>query len=445
MLSTIGGISILAGTSLLIGGYQGSLLFLLDYLAIPEKAEKFALLFNSYSYYYLIALLLCYGLLCLVGLRFVRDFYVGVRSLYAVAVEYFQITFREFLILPSSPKLGFFIWFGALLIALTWSAFLRPLHPDEEASLRYFVTKGPLVTMAYYPGPNNHVAYNLMAWVFYFFGLPELLAMRLPSILAFSILTAIAWLWLYRRLGPWAACIGISIAVLYPHVWYYSAMGRGYGSAWWLWLVLVMLMSKPTNRFRRYLGIGLTVWGTWLVPSFLPMAACVWLAAFLTENANTSVKIACRLYVPAAIWIGVGCCFLYAPIYLFQGFDALWSNGWSNTYHALYLHGNLLAYFHTLWSYFAGSELYGSVPLYLLLLICSLGFVLMLKWPHPGIYFVTIVVSMQVYPLIMVIVLKSMPPERIFLSSGATLYTVMGTAIGYGVDSLLKTHKKGCT
>lgn len=408
---------------------------LLEFLSIQQKAGAFSLLYTPTAHFYLSVIIGCIGLIFLAALPFSKTLSNVIVEEIKLIEASIRMMWNRFFTLPTGVQLGFGIWYALLLGGLLWAAAHQPLHPDEEASLAYFVSKGPLVILSYYPGPNNHIAYNLMAWVWYSLGVESVITMRLPALLMCAFTIPLVWLWLYRKAGTTTAFLGTSSVMLYPHVWYYCALGRGYGPMWCLWVVLALLLSAPMHSRLNYrpLCIAISIMGAWMVPSFLPSAASVWLSAFVRDVLSTHLRKAVSLYWPVGIWVGLGCALLYMPVFLFQGIQALWSHGWAETYHQLYLHNPLSGYVKELMCYYAGNEHYGTVALYLSLLMGSLICTAFFK-PTYKLYVGMLVLNMQLYPWVMIVILESMPPERIFLSSGALLYGCIGLSIGYAVD-----------
>jgi len=91
---------------------------------------------------------------------------------------------------------------GLILILILQFLFLLsflvglPIHYDEAATYDNFIRQGLVQTATYYPLPNNHILYNLVAVLFSRLPIPVDTAIRLPSVLA-----AMVSLWYFARLA----------------------------------------------------------------------------------------------------------------------------------------------------------------------------------------------------------------------------------------------------
>ena len=85
--------------------------------------------------------------------------------------------------LPVSAKIITAGLVTVLLIVRGWYLLNYPLGTDEIASYDYFVREGVVAITSYYPIPNNHIFYNLLAWPLAQAGLSPRLVMRLPTLL----------------------------------------------------------------------------------------------------------------------------------------------------------------------------------------------------------------------------------------------------------------------
>lgn len=80
---------------------------------------------------------------------------------------------------------------GLLVLIRVWYMAYYPVEVDEVTSYDKFVWNGPRVITTFYPIPNNHVLYNLLAWPFAVLGLSTRLVMRLPTVLLGTLGTAV--------------------------------------------------------------------------------------------------------------------------------------------------------------------------------------------------------------------------------------------------------------
>ena len=121
--------------------------------------------------------------------------------------------------------------YALLILSLLMAARLHylvsyPLSTDETASYDYFVRHGPRVILSYYPIPNNHLLYNLLAWPLSLTGMPPLLVMRLPTWVLAMASQMVTLALLNRAVGLRRALVIITLIGLAPLQVYYGAAGR---------------------------------------------------------------------------------------------------------------------------------------------------------------------------------------------------------------------------
>ena len=206
-----------------------------------------------------------------------------------------------------------------------------PLSTDEIASFDYFVRQGPRVIFSYYPIPNNHLLFNLLAWPLSLTGIPPLLVMRLPTWVLGSASLPLTLALLGRVAGGRRALLVTGLMGLTPLNAYYEAVGRGYG----LQLVMLQLgffavleLLRPESSYRQLAWAALvssSVAGLLLVPSYTyPLAALQLALAVGTYRAHGWPALWC--VVLAATAIGLTTLLLYSPVGTVSGWGRLLAN-----------------------------------------------------------------------------------------------------------------------
>ena len=233
--------------------------------------------------------------------------------------------------LPGSAR-----WAALLLLALVLAARLHylvayPLSTDETASFDYFVREGPRVILSYYPIPNNHLLYNLLAWPLHRAGLPPQLVMRLPTLLLGGANLVLTLGLLSRIAGVRRALMITGLTALAPLLVYYGAIGRGYG----LQLGMVQIgffaaleLLRPASCYRQLAWTALvlsSIAGLLLVPSYAyPLAALLLgLAAGFGRQQNWPALGSLLL---AGMAIGLLTLLFYSPVGAVSGWDRLLAN-----------------------------------------------------------------------------------------------------------------------
>jgi len=182
--------------------------------------------------------------------------------------------------LPVSAKIITAGLVTVLLIVRGWYLLNYPLGTDEIASYDYFVREGIVAITSYYPIPNNHIFYNLLAWPLAQAGLSPRLVMRLPTLLLGTFGTIAGYVLLARLTGLRLATLIMGLVGLVPLWVYYAAVGRGYFIQFCLLqfgFFAVIELLRPASAYWRlsWLAfIGSSILGLYTIPTFAyPLAS----------------------------------------------------------------------------------------------------------------------------------------------------------------------------
>ncbi|GAB3583794.1 hypothetical protein [Hymenobacter daeguensis] len=233
--------------------------------------------------------------------------------------------------LPPGERICALALLSGLAAARLWYLWSYPLSTDEMGSYDFFASRGALVTTTFYPIPNNHILYNLLAWPLAAAGLPATLAMRLPGLVLGLGGTAVAYVLLARLAGARLALAVTGLAGLAPLWVFYAMAGRGYFLQMCLGQIGFFAAVELLRRRARYpllscaaLVAG-SVAGLYLVPSYAyPLVALgLGLGAGLLWQRRWAALAQLAL---AATIVGVLTALLYAPVGLVSGWSRLLSN-----------------------------------------------------------------------------------------------------------------------
>ncbi|HSI90331.1 MAG TPA: hypothetical protein VK927_04400, partial [Adhaeribacter sp.] len=213
---------------------------------------------------------------------------------------------------------------GVQLYLLNWF----PAHTDEAFSYVFFVHKGLLTVVSYYPLPNNHVFYNLLCLPFEMAGLPPLLVMRLPAFFM-AWATGLLLFGLVKKQCDFKAGF-LAMALFSSGVYslYYAVHGRGYMLLTFFALLAGWAVLQFCRNGRKiYLPVMVfaSALGFYTVPVYAYAFASVGLfgAAVLLFNRKF---IAFRQFALAGFGAVFLTLFLYSPILLTSGFGAFYGN-----------------------------------------------------------------------------------------------------------------------
>ncbi|MDX2302445.1 MAG: hypothetical protein NW226_06570 [Microscillaceae bacterium] len=207
---------------------------------------------------------------------------------------------------------------------------------DEVFSYVYFVSPGVLVAVSYYPGPNNHILFNLLGALFNHFGgflwEEPVWGMRLLSVWASLGCSLIFFYWVYRLYNfkiAWWACLILNLQIPF---FTYSILGRGYMLQLFFLLLTMPLglkllaarQSTPSANIIYVLGASL---GFYCIPTFLYPYFALTAFLFFWSFIDFNLLVFKRLLILNLQVIGLTI-LLYSPVIWLNGWKALSNNSW---------------------------------------------------------------------------------------------------------------------
>jgi Dolichyl-phosphate-mannose-protein mannosyltransferase len=209
-------------------------------------------------------------------------------------------------------------------VASIYFAITLPVSFDEALTYLVFTSRGPLVSLSYYPYPNNHVLHSLITNFTRFIPLTELFNLRISSILINVFTWTIAYKFIAVFYNKKTALIitGIS-AVLFLNI-YYSYMSRGYSLLNLFFMICLYCSFKISNHQT---GKKYWVWftlssilGFFTMPSFLYPYVTLNLYILIKRRDSFKKQVLMGISTVAAV------IFLYTPIIIVNGLKALTGN-----------------------------------------------------------------------------------------------------------------------
>lgn len=300
-------------------GHEASISFIASLAGQVEKAEKIAALVTPAKF----RLLLLGGGLLLAGCMAAWKWFDVLFDQSARFVHYMWLgmsgTFRSFF--RSKAK---YLLFIPLLSSVYFAATL-PVSYDEAWTYLNFTTKSPIVSLAYYPVPNNHILHSLITnFTQYIPGLSPLFRLRISSIFVNLLIWITAYGFARRFFSEKMAWALVAVgAMLFMSV-YYSVMSRGYALVV-LFFVGAMYaafhITKSGGRLRHWAWFSVcSVLGFFTMPSFL--------YPFLTLH--IWIVVCNRKLIARQIVFGLATAactaLLYLPVVAVNGIGALTSN-----------------------------------------------------------------------------------------------------------------------
>ncbi len=280
-----------------------------------QKLEKLLTL-NRYRSVQLFLLLICAILLfCFFRLdrisafssRFMQESAEGIKSCLNTITK---TELKYILVLP--------------FFASVYFAIILPVSFDEALTYLVFTSRGPLVSISYYPFPNNHVLHSLITNLTRYIPLPELFDLRISSILINVLTWTIAFKCIAAYYNKKTALIitGIS-AVLFLNI-YYSYMSRGYSLLNLFFMISFYCALKISNdqtgkKYWVWFTLS-SILGFFTMPSFLYPYVTLNLYILIKRRDSFKKQVLMGLSTVAAV------IFLYTPIIIVNGLKALTGN-----------------------------------------------------------------------------------------------------------------------
>ena len=321
---------------LLVYSYEELTSELLNFYGKQEQIDKFRThYFTPGSYFYLKILLLFFSVLLLFSLyrltgiatfiarkvasivTSLKAFWLSVKETYVALTIHQKVLFYSTVILIGGIKLYFLRYF--------------PFHVDELSSYLFFVKKGFFVTISYYPSPNNHIFYSLMAYLSQPFFSNPYYVMKVPSLLWSMLTSGFLFLFLLRYFPFSRAVLGTIIFSFACNYFVYSISGRGYALMTTFTILsafmVLEIISGRDEKFKWHIYALSSILGFYTMVIYLyPFVSLIVAFAFSMVFAKKYFLLKPFIYYHLIIIMGV--LILYTPVFLISGLSSITSNSW---------------------------------------------------------------------------------------------------------------------
>lgn len=241
------------------------------------------------------------------------------------------LTRRGWLAEPTVHRaaLAALVLFGFLLRLVHLS---QPMRYDEAWSFINYSSQPLRIALSDYSLPNNHVFHTLLAWISTRAFGDAIWAIRLPVLVAGTLLVPATYL-VARRLGSApGALFAAALAAVLPSLILYSTNARGYVIICLAFLVLLLLADSLASEDSPGLWVPFAIvmaLGAYTAPvmMFPAGAAILWLVAerWRRRGRSSAARLLPRL-AAALTLSGVLTAMLYAPVIVLSGARSLVSN-----------------------------------------------------------------------------------------------------------------------
>jgi len=217
-----------------------------------------------------------------------------------------------------------------------------PFSGDEALSYFTFVNNGFLLTISFYPEPNNHIFYNLVEIIFNQFIKNPIYVMRVPNVIFDILLLGMGFLYLLKKQNYTTAILFLIIAGFSFSSMIYAIHGRGYILISLFTLITfiasIELIENPKSKLAFSALITSSILGIFTIPIFLFIF--VGLAVFLGYSFLLQKRYAhLKLVVNYVVYVNIGWIVLYLPTFCVSGIKTVFSN------HLIIQHSGLWYYF----------------------------------------------------------------------------------------------------
>ena len=195
--------------------------------------------------------------------------------------------------LKGLPRPVLFVLLIILAAQVTISVYLAatvPFFYDEAWSFMYFSGRGIFAAMCYYPAPNNHVFFNVLAGIVNVFNFDPVITLRIPSIL-FGMAATYYFFKIGNRLfSPVVALLATGLfSYSFPQI-YFINMGRGYAMLIFFAVLIiysmVRLYQEPGSKKYMFVYVVASMFGFlhYSIFSVLLFTGCIHIGRFLFKK-----------------------------------------------------------------------------------------------------------------------------------------------------------------
>tara|TARA_B100000575_G_C23141352_1_gene664302 strand:+ start:311 stop:2002 length:1692 start_codon:yes stop_codon:yes gene_type:complete len=384
----------------------------IDFISIisntENKDEKLKELFTINKLNNLNYILLIYLFIIILILIYKRIIFFYFQSFYEILLlnikTFFNLQKKFYyifilILLPSTFLKFFFI-------------FYMPGTYDEIFTTINFTSKGFFTSIAYYPAPNNHVFFSIIASLFNYLPFDNLLINRFLNIIISLFFLLILFISIFKTFNLRAAIIlCFFTSSLYPVI-SYGYLSRGYGLIILFSYISFYLTYKiylsSNNKKNIYLAVisFMGFCGIATNPSYLYFFLIIYFSLFIIFLIKNEYKNIFELFLHSLL-IAIVLLIFYSPILFLSGFDSIFGNRFVDSNETIELFEFIYFYFITLPDYLFVNHIifYICISSFIFL---SLFKIIYLK--HYLLFLITFI-----FPFIIIIIHNILPPERIFV------------------------------
>lgn len=314
---------------------------LLNLVGLEERAAKVQAIFltpNRWQFLQtiigcLLGIWLCVGLLIK---RLENILLSALNLIYKASEELYSIIYTILMQVRFAPAYLQVVLVGLWILMITiqiYKALGAPLTYDEIWTYLNFSSRGPLVSIAYYPAPNNHVLYSILSSFTLLLTTDPEWGVRLPTIFASALVYWFLFILLLRHSSFICAICGLFLFYSSYITYCYSFLARGYefmllafiGS---LGALLELVSNKSRYQVATWvLFVAFSFMGLAIIPTYIyPLLTEISILIFAVfTKGSVDIKFIKKIFL-AGIIICIATLVFYTPILFISGLQALFAN-----------------------------------------------------------------------------------------------------------------------
>jgi 4-amino-4-deoxy-L-arabinose transferase-like glycosyltransferase len=310
------------------------------------------------------------------------------------------------------------VFFSLLLIIqggiLIYFLFSMPYHYDEMLTYMSFSGKGLLADITYYPVPNNHILYNIVASFFLILPIDTLIAIRLPNILLSFISTYYVFKLASLIFNNRAAIIVSAIFAFSFSFIMYSVQARGYG--FFLFFAVALLYSfarlvSGQNEKKYIIVYAISaILGAYTMPTFIYILFPVALLLFIYAVFNHRV-ISKGSFFKIHTAIGLLTFLLYLPLFVVNGWNVFQKAEELGVkpIQPPYTNANIISHLQDTWGYLMSGI---NITPYILILFAGVLLIAAIRGATAQRYIMWLMLLLIISPVLIILLQKSIPFPR---------------------------------
>ncbi len=217
-------------------------------------------------------------------------------------------------------------------ITLAWHNVAMPVRSDEAMTTLQFAAQSPWTAVSRYT-TNNHVLHTLLVFIAHRLGGWDVTALRMPAFLAACLVLPVAYCFVRREHGWFAAGLATALIATSPLFIEYATNARGYTLLTLFFLLSLLcvqaLLCRPDATRPWTLFAVCMALGFFTIPlmAFPAAVTVTWMLVVRWRQGGAAAMPS--FLARTAAWSGVALALaliLYVPVLTTSGYDALLNN-----------------------------------------------------------------------------------------------------------------------